>query len=71
MFPLVNLTRAFTAVQSHVLLPTLGHKQGLHRSWSRHQKFWVILLLLTPYLTGQEPSHCVVLIIALSGLSWD
>ena len=32
---------------------------------------WVILLLLTSYLTGQEPSRCVVLIISLSGPSWD
>ena len=35
------------------------------------QPFWVILLLLTPYLRGQEPSRCVVLIIAPSGPSWD
>ena len=35
MFALVNPTRAFTAVQSHVA--NFDLKQDLHRSWSRHQ----------------------------------
>ena len=68
MFALVNLTRVFTAVQSHVMSPTIRLENRISANPGDSTKFAGRFYSQFHDGHSQEPSRCVAF--TLSGPSW-